>query len=451
MNIYSIFATMKKLISLFTKYKNIILWDKDYAELFRWAWISWIASVLGMWFWYLFLILAWRWFGDEAVWLYSLTVMIFALISAMIGLWIQWSIVRYINQNIVHNETGKIRSMLKATLMYVWSVTIIMMVILYFTKSYIAINIFNEPRLENLLEIIIIILPIAPIYTIWMEMLRWFKMITWYEFVKKIWLFLTKITTLIIIYLTTWTIYGPAYGFLAAIIILAFIAIIGLYKPLKNLPKRIPIDNKQFIITSLPMMITSIAAFITAQTDIFMLGMMMDTSDVWVYQMAISLSILVWFWLNMVNSIIAPQIANLYRSHNIKKLQSILKLWGLVSILVWIPIFLFFMIFPWFFLWIIWKEFLIWSTPLMILAGWQLVNSRAWSAWIYMNMTGKQVVMQYIIIAWAILNVVLNFILIPNYWLTWAAIASCISLSFWNISYVSYIWKTDKLTTFFWS
>ena len=54
---------------------------------------------------------------------------------------------------------------------------------------------------------------------------------------------------------------------------------------------------------------------------------------------------------------------------------------------------------------------------------------------------GKEVFFQNVLIASAILNVVLNYILIPIYDIDGAAIASLISNLFWNILMVFYIKK----------
>ena len=54
-------------------------------------------------------------------------------------------------------------------------------------------------------------------------------------------------------------------------------------------------------------------------------------------------------------------------------------------------------------------------------------------------MSGNQKYFQNVLIAAAILNVALNNILIPNYQLLGAAIASLVSNVFWNILMVIYI------------
>ena len=54
-------------------------------------------------------------------------------------------------------------------------------------------------------------------------------------------------------------------------------------------------------------------------------------------------------------------------------------------------------------------------------------------------MTGKQVVFMKILFAGAILNIILNYILIPIWGINGAAIASMVSIIFWNMSMVIFI------------
>ena len=63
-------------------------------------------------------------------------------------------------------------------------------------------------------------------------------------------------------------------------------------------------------------------------------------------------------------------------------------------------------------------------------------------------MTGKQQKLNKILIAGLFINVILNFVLIPSYGIEGAAIATLISMLFWNSLIVSVIYKSDKIKIF---
>lgn len=80
----------------------------------------------------------------------------------------------------------------------------------------------------------------------------------------------------------------------------------------------------------------------------------------------------------------------------------------------------------------------------ILLAG-VLINVIAGCTGSYMNMTGKQVALQYILLIAAGLNIVLNVVLIPTYGMYGAAIASFAAILFWNSLSILHIWKKDKI------
>ena len=63
-------------------------------------------------------------------------------------------------------------------------------------------------------------------------------------------------------------------------------------------------------------------------------------------------------------------------------------------------------------------------------------------------MTGKQRIFQAILISALLLNVTLNYVLIPKLGMTGAALATTISMALWNIAAVVYAFKKDRVIIF---
>ena len=63
-------------------------------------------------------------------------------------------------------------------------------------------------------------------------------------------------------------------------------------------------------------------------------------------------------------------------------------------------------------------------------------------------MTGKQKKLNNILISGLIVNVVLNLVLIPIYGIEGAAIATLISMVFWNSLIVAVIYRADRIKIF---
>jgi O-antigen/teichoic acid export membrane protein len=74
----------------------------------------------------------------------------------------------------------------------------------------------------------------------------------------------------------------------------------------------------------------------------------------------------------------------------------------------------------------------------ILLVG-RLINIVSGSVGYLMNMTGYQKEYNYIMIISAVINIVLNYFLIPIYGIEGAAMASAISMVLWNIASVVFV------------
>ena len=86
-------------------------------------------------------------------------------------------------------------------------------------------------------------------------------------------------------------------------------------------------------------------------------------------------------------------------------------------------------------------EFILAKFSLLILAFSQAINALSASLGTILNMTGMQKVYGNILLVFLVLNIVLNYLLIPIYGIEGAAIASASSLMFWNLYSVFYVYK----------
>jgi len=94
-------------------------------------------------------------------------------------------------------------------------------------------------------------------------------------------------------------------------------------------------------------------------------------------------------------------------------------------------------------LWILFgKDFIVAYGALVFLTLGQFVNSLSGSTGIFMNMTGHQIQLSRIMLGAAVINIVMNVLLIKPLGINGAAIAGMVSLAFWNI-YTLFLIKTE--------
>jgi O-antigen/teichoic acid export membrane protein len=64
-------------------------------------------------------------------------------------------------------------------------------------------------------------------------------------------------------------------------------------------------------------------------------------------------------------------------------------------------------------------------------------------------MTGRQIIFMNLLFVGAIINVVLNYLLIPIYGINGAALASMVSLATWNLTMVYFVKREFGFYTFY--
>ncbi len=85
----------------------------------------------------------------------------------------------------------------------------------------------------------------------------------------------------------------------------------------------------------------------------------------------------------------------------------------------------------------------------MILVVGYFTNAISGPVGTILNMTGHQMVFQKIVLSAAVVNIILNIILIPGFGINGSAIASSVSMCLWNIISVIYVKKKFNILTLY--
>ena len=205
---------------------------------------------------------------------------------------------------------------------------------------------------------------------------------------------------------------------------------------------------KTIIKRSWPMAISTIALVLMQSVDVILLGKFTDFETVAYYSAAIKLTTIISLVLTSVNAVFAPKIAELYSNKDFLNLNLNLKKATRLIFILTIPGIVLLAVFSTVFLSFFGEGYMQAKNALIILLLGQTVNALCGSVGVYMNMTGKQNTLQIILIISFLLNLVLNWLLIPLYGMIGAAIATSISMVLWNITGTIYLLKTDKIKTF---
>ena len=232
---------------------------------------------------------------------------------------------------------------------------------------------------------------------------------------------------------------GAFYSFAVACVVVALVSTVMMVRQLRRQRTESRIRVQQLLELSLPMMVGEFGVILLGRIDHLMLEMLGSTEDAGVYGVVLRLSAIVLFVPGAVGAIAAPKIAGLFGNGDTASFRKVALL--VAQLMFWaalVPTIILGAA-PGFWMGLFGAGFERggWALVGLALAG-LLVASTGFIGSI-LNMTGGERFYRNIILIALAANIVLNAILIPIINLNGAALASLITVVFWNTAGVIYI------------
>ncbi len=399
---------------------------------------------------YIFTLSVTRLYGAYVMGLFSLGFTAIQISVTVGRLGIDYTFVRFMSGYKTKNELGKIKHLYLRGNSLVFLFSLCIAVIVYCLSPWLAEVVFENLDLEKIFKIAAFgIIPLALLY-LNNESLRGVNCLMKYAFFSHSstfllgcilllgsqFLFHNTLLPIIILVSAIWlTLIFANFSFMKEI---SFPKIIC--QP--SLPLTVLLKN------SLPLMLASSVQLILGWIDIIMIGMMKSTTDVGVYHVVIkvaSLSIIPAFALN---GIATRKFAEFYEAGNLPGLLQFIKHTSRLFFYITFPfVFLIGICAP-YVMSMFGSEFYVGTLALRILLVGQFMPAFSGSIGNILKMTNNQVPLQYIMIMSLILNVALNYFLIPLYGINGAATASTLSLISWNIAGGIFFYRRYGINTF---
>lgn len=193
--------------------------------------------------------------------------------------------------------------------------------------------------------------------------------------------------------------------------------------------------TREWIRSALPFALMSGLFLVNAQADIVMLGFMTKSSDVGLYRVATAGALLVAMVLSAINPVIGPTLARQYALEDHARLKRTARAGAFVTTLCAAPIVLVYLFVGKPILGLVFGHAYVaaWF-PLVILSVGQFINASVGSVGLLLNMTGHERDTVWVMGGTALLNIVLNAVLIPHFGMTGAAVATAVSMVAWNLA-----------------
>ena len=249
---------------------------------------------------------------------------------------------------------------------------------------------------------------------------------------------IVQFVALAILVLPLWTRISVAEPVWAFIIAAMGLVVMGYIKSSRRITPPIPSESSTIsdhLKLSLPMLAGGLAFMILSMTDRLMLRFLDTTAALGVYDIGLRLSNITLLGILSINAIAEPKFAEFWAQNDRVNLRKFVNRMTWAGFLISVPVIGILGLFPKFWLGMFGdgREFLVGMDSLYILLIGQLISVLCGSVLVLLNMTGNQWTVQTILVTAAILNIMLNAILIPNLGIEGAAWATTISTIFWNV------------------
>ncbi|MEW5985383.1 MAG: flippase [Chloroflexota bacterium] len=388
-----------------------------------------------------------RLLGPELFGLYALGWTILRLVGAFAPLGLDKGVIRFA-AGFWRKDTASFKGVVSRSVITAFLAGFLVGVLLYLAAPWAEVA-FHKPGM-------------APV-------LRWFAFVSPFLATMKVLVATTEITqrmqfgiyaeefsqpvaNVILVVLFAWLGWGilgavaAAIGSVALAVIVAGYYVLRLFPEMRTVRAKAAVSFPTLVAYSLPTALAAVFTSLTGWTDRLFIGYYRPAAEIGVYQALSQSALLYALSLRAINSIFAPMIAHLYQNREMAHLNRLFKVstkWALYASL---PVFLTISFAPTALMTVVFgQDYAGGGLPLVILSIGQIVNVATGSVGYILLMTGRERQWMTIAVSSLLLNVALNWLLVPRWGLVGAAGASAVSTSLLYLTGLAWVRRTLKL------
>jgi len=381
----------------------------------------------------------------------SLSLVIFSIFCVISLIGIPGAMTRQASYYLGKGETEKAEAIIKLSAILLTSFSILASLIMFITSNYFA-RVFTIPTLCWTLKVFSIAIPFVVLRSFVISAFRIYEIpevkVLFGDVIPNI----TRVSMIIVIVLLGLSFTWIVWAYSISTIISGVAAIIYLFKKL-NLTSKINRGIFEYIFIlltiSIPLLLQRTLGLIMAWTDVIMIGYFMRPIEIGLYSSAQPVAYLMSTALVSAGFLYLPVISKLYAENKlteIKKVYAIITKWLTSAVM---PIFLLLLLFPRTVLWVLYgSKYLAAYEVLRILAIGFFLHVAFGPNGVTLLALGDVKEITLATLAAAIINILLNLMLIPPMSIEGAAIASAVSYIFANIFISAKLYKSYKIHPF---
>lgn len=390
------------------------------------AGINLAGRILGGGIQYVYMVVAARLLGVES---FGLLVLAFTIVTfgGVVGrMGMEMAVIKFVSR--FHGETdrnsaaGAIYQALRTSLF----VSLVLAVVLFLIAPHLSSEIFKEERLSEIVKVLSVVLPFSAFMSITLASTQGFHLMKYSVYGQNIIQPSLNIVMLVLFVVLGFGLFGAAAAHLISVMITCVISyyfLVSTFPSAKNLRKsavKVP-GMLKYAISVAPVLFFN---FVLMWTDTLMLGHYRSAFEVGIYSSAMRTAMISTLIISSFSTIFAPMASDLFARQEIGRLNDLFKVVTKWTYLINLAVFLLIILMPMEIIGIFGKGFEDGAGALKILALAQIVNTITGVAGVILVMVEKERLMFYNAFGAVLVNVFLNYVLIPLYGITGAAYAT---------------------------
>ncbi len=380
-----------------------------------------------------------RYWTESEFGIFSIAFSILTICTVISTLGLKQGLSRNIALRRGKKDYDKIRVYISSSIVIGSIVSITAGIIVFLLADFISFELFNSPELATPLRIISIGIPFFTMIEIIISIFRGFDQVKETVYYEHIIISFTLFSLILLAIFLDQSFINVFYALVASYVITLILLVSYSIKKIKSI-KFIKIKklfypaSKELVFFSIPLLGTAILHQIITWTDTLMLGGIKTSADVGLYNVSHLLAKVISFPLGAILIIFIPVFSVLYAQDRFKEMKLNFKIITKWLCSLTLPLFIFFFLFPEDIITFLFgAEYVFASFALRILSIGFILNNFSGPCGVTLVTIGRSRFVMFATLLTAILNIILNIILIPVYGIIGAAFASVFSLISINI------------------
>ena len=375
--------------------------------------------------------------GTQEYGLLSIGFAVIGIVVVLALLGLDAGVVRYVAYFKGKNDKARIKGVIVDALRISLPLSILFGIVMYLSADYMANSIFHNAELSFIIKIFSFTIPFYTLSRVALAALKGFQRIEYEIYSRSIFENLARIIlTLLVLYLG-YSLFGAATAYMVSIVLMSFLAFYYLERKvfpfLKDHFKTI-YSSKELISYSWPLMFSSLLYLVIVWTDILMIGYFKDVANVGIYNAALPTADLMLVVPVALISLFTPVITELFAKKKNEDINRVYKTTTKWIFFINLPIFLIMIFFSKAILNILFgSDYVSGASSLMVLASGYLIGVMFNTSEGILNMIKKSRLILFNAAIAAVVNIILNYILIPRYGIVGGAFATGVAIILYGI------------------